>query len=683
MNTTSRKAQYVSFMCLVLTVLFFVVTLILARYTNVFALNVLVWQILSGVLVWFIVLILFHQRTLAEQEKLDIAHLKKNQSEDTIFDKDREELFAVAQRRLRFFEKWMLPVFSGLVAVYNIVMASVFFIYLSRPDKVQPELKNLMVAGVITTVIAFACYLISRFATGMSAEKKWRALRAGSSVMLATGILSAAVTVFLIIMHYTKSRVGLEVLGWVIPGVLAVLGVEIIFNLILDIYRPRVAGQESRLAIDSRLLGLINEPGGILHTFASTIDYQFGFQVSQTWFYKLFEKAVIPLFIFGAVVLYLFSSVVVINPGNEAIIERLGSFENGGRLVKPGIHFKWPWPFDKVYRYDTKKIHKLTVGYLEEDPETKPASLLWGQQHYMEEYDLLVAVPEEGESLRGGAVPVSLVRANVPVLYRISNLYDYVYRHSDSRKMLEEICYRQLVRYAAGSQIEITDDQQETGRTASLLGAGREAASRILRERIQSAADDAQLGVEVVLLGLQGVHPPPDVADSYEQVIGAVQQKQASILSALADRNRTLTTLGGSVEMSNELYEKAIAFQEAKEKGNEPEVQRLQDELEQDFARVKGEIFKKVSEAGAYAYARVVTSEATGKRFEKQLKAFEAAPEIFKRQQRLAVLEETLPDIRKYIVVAGQDDSQVYIVDLQEVLSPELYDISIDEVTGQ
>jgi hypothetical protein len=38
-------------------------------------------------------------------------------------------------------------------------------------------------------------------------------------------------------------------------------------------------------------------------------------------------------------------------------------------------------------------------------------------------------------------------------------------------------------------------------------------------------------------------------------------------------------------------------------------------------------------------------------------------------------LEEGLANIRKYVVVADTNDSQVYIVDLQEKLTPSLYEM--------
>jgi hypothetical protein len=39
-------------------------------------------------------------------------------------------------------------------------------------------------------------------------------------------------------------------------------------------------------------------------------------------------------------------------------------------------------------------------------------------------------------------------------------------------------------------------------------------------------------------------------------------------------------------------------------------------------------------------------------------------------------LEEALENIRKYVVVADQNDTQVFIFDAQEKLTPSLYELS-------
>jgi membrane protease subunit HflK len=487
------------------------------------------------------------------------------------------------------------------------------------------------------------------------------------------------------------------VVSYIVPVLLLLLGVETALNLVLDIYRPRLKGQYSRAAFDSRLLGIINEPGGIFRSVAAAIDYQFGFKVSQTWFYKLLEKAIVPLVLFSAVTLYLASCIVVIAPEEEAVVEHFGNplrADGQVRRIGPGLHFKLPWPIDTAYRHPTQEVMDLYIGYVpKRDPKTgaivAEVRLLWGQTHYEAEHDLLVATDYTvGPAERGlaeRAVPVDLVKANIPVQYRIKDLYAYVYHHSDPGKLLEDLCYRELARFAASAKIDVDEDARiqpiALGGASpgpaqmSLLGAGRTQAKEVLTERIQKAADEQNLGVEVVFVGLQGVHPPPEVAPNYQAVIGAVQKKQAAVLQAEAERNKSLSTLAGSVERADQLADLAIRDQEARKLGREEDIQRLSAQVDAAFGEARGEISRILSEAQSYAFRQATSAKATGQRFAGQVKAYQAAPEIYKCEQRSTTLEEALKGSRKYIVTTDPNDREVLILDLQDKLPTNLLDI--------
>jgi len=471
-----------------------------------------------------------------------------------------------------------------------------------------------------------------------------------------------------------------NVIGFAIPILLVILGAETALNVVLDIYRPRLKDQYSRAGFDSRLLGTINEPGRIFRTVADAIDYQFGFKVSQTWFYKLLEKAIAPLILFSAVTLYLLSCIVVVAPNEAAIIEHFGNpldDADNVRVVGPGLTFKWPWPIDIAYKYPTKMVSELSIGFVPRtDPKTgeiiPERELLWGKAHYEKEYQLLVASEQLGTTSSAGAVPVSLVVAAVPVQYKIKDLHSFIYNHNQPEKLLESICYRELTRFAASAKIEV-DDEAELEH--SLLGAGRAKAKDVLTREIQTAADKEGLGVEIVFLGLQGIHPPPEVAGDYQKVVSAVQKKQALILNAQAERNRILSALAGSVEDADRLYSLAAEYQRAKEQNKRHQIEKLNRDLDIGFAQAKGDIFKRLREAQSYAFARATLAESTGRRFASQLKAYQAAPEIYTREQILSAYESLPENIRKFIVVADQNDRQILHFDFQEKLTPSLYEL--------
>jgi regulator of protease activity HflC (stomatin/prohibitin superfamily) len=383
------------------------------------------------------------------------------------------------------------------------------------------------------------------------------------------------------------------------------------------------------------------------------------------------------------------SCVVVVKPNEEAIIERFGNPVNNSndvRLVGPGLAFKWPWPVDIAYKRPTKMISELSIGFVPKvDPKTgeviRERSLLWGEKHYKEEYQLLVASKQATGKLDAGAVPVSLVIAAVPVQYRIKDLYSFIYNHKEPEKLLESICYRELTTYAAGATIEVDD---EAALNRSILGAGRAEAKRVLTENIQDAADKAGLGVEIVFLGIQGIHPPPEVAADYQKVVGAVQEKQALILDAQAERNKTLSNLVGSVEDADKLYKLAAQYQQAEKQNKSEEIEKLSNDLELAFTQAGGDIFKVLRESESYAFETATLARATGERFASQLKAYRAAEEIYKRQLILAALEEALKNIRKYVVVADANDTQIFIIDFKEKLTPSLYELEgFEEITGK
>jgi regulator of protease activity HflC (stomatin/prohibitin superfamily) len=686
MTVSSKRPVHVALVSLILSIIFFGIAFFLGRWSGFVAVSAVSWLILSVALAWFVLCLQFYQRSLAEQEKLDAGQLVRDEKTSAIFQarSERATLLSVAQRRLEIFEKWFIPIFAAIIAAFQIGIG--LYLLKSFGTGIEAELKNPLLCGICLAAIAFMSFLMSRYATGMSAQPEWKPLRAGGSFLLGVAVMCFILAVLLAVAHLFNKYWPVNGMALVIPGLLVVLGAETAVNLVLDIYRPRLKGRYSRSAFDSRLLGVINEPGGILRSFADAIDYQFGYKASQTWFYKLLEQAIVPLVLFGAVTLYLFSCVVVVAPDEQAIVEHFGNPVNEAgevRLLGPGLAFKWPWPIGIVYKHPTKRILEISIGFVPKvDPngqvERKP--LLWGQAHYEKEYKLLVASQQSGIKPTAGTVPVSLVIAAVPVQYRIKDLYSFVYNHCEPEKILESICYRELTKFAASAKIESGD---EADLDHSLLGIGRAEAGKILTERIQDAADKEGLGIEIVFLGLQGVHPPPEVAAAYQEVVGAVQKKQALILDAQAQRNKTLSTLVGSVEKADALYKLALKYRQAEDVNSPEDIESLGKQLDIAFEEAKGLIFKTLRESQRYAFEKETLAKGTGLRFAGQFKAYRAAPEIYLQEQRLAMLEKALDGVRKYVVVADQNDTQITIIDLQEKLSPSIYDTGVIEESSE
>ena len=120
MALSSSRAKYLSMALLAVAALFFIIILILGKWSNFFAISAIAFYLLATALICFVLLIQFHLRTLAEQEKLDTSQLAEDAQASTIFaEQERQaDLFAVAQKRLAILEKWFVPIMAAIVALY-------------------------------------------------------------------------------------------------------------------------------------------------------------------------------------------------------------------------------------------------------------------------------------------------------------------------------------------------------------------------------------------------------------------------------------------------------------------------------------------------------------------------------------------------------------------------------------
>jgi regulator of protease activity HflC (stomatin/prohibitin superfamily) len=408
--------------------------------------------------------------------------------------------------------------------------------------------------------------------------------------------------------------------------VLGIAAVENLIGLVFEIYRPRVKGQETRVLYESRLIGLLGHPGGLITTAAQALDYQFGFKVSETWFYKLLEKAVAWIVLLQLGALWLSTFVVVIDPNEQGLLERGGRPAAGRAVLGPGLHFKWPWPIDKVYRYETGALRQFVIGVIADEDAAEAETILWTRPHYQEEFNMLVASREpvgRADQSEAGEkpVPANLLVVSIPVQYRITDLEKYVYGHANSDELVESIANREVVRYLVSVDLD------------EVMSTGRRAAGEALQSRIQAEVKAQGLGVDVVFVGLQGIHPPigtreMPVAAAFEEVVGAMQQMQTNILGALA-------------------YE----------------AERV--------PSAHAEATNLIAEAWSDQQMKVATARGEAGRFANQVAAFEASPSAYRQRVYLEALAKSIASVRKY-VLAATNTEDVVILNLEQKIRQDL-----------
>jgi regulator of protease activity HflC (stomatin/prohibitin superfamily) len=161
-----------------------------------------------------------------------------------------------------------------------------------------------------------------------------------------------------------------------------------------------------------------------------------------------------------------------------------------------------------------------------------------------------------------------------------------------------------------------------------LMSIGRFTAGEELRRRIQTRADELQLGVEILFVGLQDVHPPVTVGAAYERVVGTKQTREANILRAQAYAVST-------------------------------------------NALVQAEALRRRLDASAESARRVSAALANQSLFTNQVAAYRAAPEVYVQRTYLQTLARAGAHARKF-VIATTNVNQVLMLNMEDRLRDDI-----------
>ncbi len=538
------------------------------------------------------------QMRLEEQErleKLELDELARSASPGSnLFASESDSLRA--RRTREQFEKYVVPGFTVLLLGGEIAAALLLWRLLARP--VESPFQNHTVLMAVAGLFALLLFMLGKYAAGIVRIEKHRLLQPAAGFLLLNAYVCLAVAA-----TAAAEWADFRWDPWVGRGLCVVLGLiaaETLVGLVFEAYRPRLKGRQARLLYDSRLVGLLSQPESLVTTLAHALDYQFGFRVSETWFYRFLQKALAWIVLAQAAILLLSTTFVIVEPGEQALLERFGKPVAGRQLLGPGLHFKLPWPIDKTHPFRTDQLQSFLVGIVVDEKAAEKA-VLWTVGHAREEYNMLVASHEPAMLTNldaGKRIPaVNLLAVNIPVQYQVTNLLEWAYNHAEAGKLLERLATREVARYLASADIN------------ELMSRGRKPAAEELRQSIQAAAISHRLGARIVFLGLAGIHPPVEVAGAYEKVVATMQQAEAGILAARAHAIETNTV--------------AVAA-----------------------------AYRKEQEALAEKLRRERDSLARAAAFSNQIPAFAAAPAVYATRAYLQSLAQAGAGARKYILAA-------------------------------
>ncbi len=612
-----------------------------------------------------------HLATRESMEALEVDAIQSGRSGEALF---AEGEVLPAKRSREQFEKWGVPTFSILA-----LLAQGYAVFLLGFKKIPPMLAELakdtefklveqpyllLAAAALLAVILF---MRGQFASNLARLKRDRLLQPSSDFVL----FNAYILILLAIVaaaSFSKQHVDVWV-GVGLTVLMAAMAVENLLSMIFEIYRPRVSGRKGRLLYQSRLVGLIAKPENLFTTAGKVLDYQFGFKVSETWGYRFLRERMGLLIGVQVILFWLSTSVVIINASERGYkLDLLAGGAASAQALEPGIHFKMPWPFSEVKRFNPDQVHSFYVGLKPLSAEEKrKISRVPGDEKLRlwlkrtgKDYESLQKTGELYFPTGSGSdeADENLVVPSIPVHYRIygedkdgrKSLESGWLKFSHPEEVLENLAYREISRYFLGDTMD------------NLLRAGREQAKNAIKTNLQQAVDDRGLGVEILYVGLAELRPPAESPSRVHQTLMGSAAKDEMDETAKQYSPIPVASVFESY-LTADISRWQMKFLSLSWKENQKTAETFQTSTILDRARSRAEV--KVSSAESALKSNI-----------QQNKPFRTAPVVYPLWLQMQMFERSLDQARKFVVIV-KDAEVSSDFDLKETIRRGLLDVDL------
>ena len=205
-----------------------------------------------------------------------------------------------------------------------------------------------------------------------------------------------------------------------------------------------------------------------------------------------------------------------------------------------------------------------------------------------------------------------------------------------------------------------------------MLGADRTRISDELRVLVQKAFDrlnqtpDGKVlgaGVEVIYVGVAGVHPPKPAAKAFETPVQADQRRFANLLKAEADKVQTLTQVVGDYNLAGRIADEIdnlnALLERKRREGDkstitDANVAEQEVKIGQLIGQAGGKSASTLAKASAERWQKHMSARGRALRYDGQVAMYEAAPMVFLSRQYFDAMTKLTEGSRMYIVGGGQ-----------------------------
>jgi len=222
-------------------------------------------------------------------------------------------------------------------------------------------------------------------------------------------------------------------------------------------------------------------------------------------------------------IIWLATGIYIVHPAEQGVIRRFGAF---ARVTSPGIHYRLPWPVEKVDRISVGSVRRAEIGFrtVESGPPAKYKDM-----------------PAESQMLTGN---LNIVKVDLIIQYRIVDPVKFLFKVRDIEATTRpiEAALRQVV-----GKHEIDE----------ILTSGKGVIQDETLELLQKIVDSYDAGLIIVAVQLQDVHPPDAVVDAFKDVASAREDREKLINEAEAYRSDVIPRVRGKAA---QIVKEAEAF---------------------------------------------------------------------------------------------------------------------------
>ena len=376
----------------------------------------------------------------------------------------------------------------------------------------MPVIENSLFSGIIFIIFAVASYIVYRFETSVGQKEN-------SVGLIADGMHSRADMVNSLLIGFSLIiyRMGVNIdtlVAFIIALLILSFSIETMVNAVMA-YKRQEAEYVFRYKTTTIVLALFEK-----RTWTVVLRYleeKLGPRIPSPALLKKVLQCfcVVVILVLGSICVS--KCVYTIGPSQEGIIERFGKPVNYGSAVQPGIHFKFPWPVDKIVKVDSKTIQMKSVGNI---TDKNSFALLWTKKHGTETAFI------SGDN--------NFFYPYLVIHYKIKDVFKYTYNHIDPKAVLDSIASR-----------VISNIFSKMG-FYEIVTSYRNQFEPDVMQIVQAKLDSLNSGLEVININMKDVHPPIFISSSFEEVIAAYQKKEEMINRALGYKNESMPRARGT-----------------------------------------------------------------------------------------------------------------------------------------